>query len=160
MAALPAAAMYPDAGSVLELHAFRTAHHVGRAEGMQLTCGDQERVHGAHISPAPKAKHALTRTLTRCVRRGRVCKLKRVGPSKVSIEVGPGSLGSTPRPCSCIGLMAFAGRAAACSRQAAGRVVEVGPCYLALHTRPLYQVTSPACRNEHGSGLTAASIFI
>ena len=36
--------MYPDAGSVLELHAFRTAHHVGRAEGMQLTSGDQHTI--------------------------------------------------------------------------------------------------------------------
>ena len=47
-----AAAMYPDAGSVLDLHARGTAHHVGRAASMQLTCGDEERVHGAHISPA------------------------------------------------------------------------------------------------------------
>ena len=42
-------------GSVLELHGLGTAHHVGRAEGMQLTCvgcGDEERVHGAHRNSA------------------------------------------------------------------------------------------------------------
>ena len=77
-----AAAMYPDAGSVLELHAFRTDHHVGRAEGMQLTCGDQERVHGAHISPAADARLGASSLLTSySVRGGRVCSLKRVDPN-------------------------------------------------------------------------------
>ena len=47
-----AAAMYPDAGSVLELHGLGTAHHVGRAQTMQLTRGDEERVHGAHRNSA------------------------------------------------------------------------------------------------------------
>ena len=94
MAALPAAAMYPDAGSVLELHAFRTAHHVGRAEGMQLTCGDQERVHGAHRSPAADARLGASSLLTSySVRGGRVCSLKRVDPSKVMSEVSLGGLG-------------------------------------------------------------------
>ena len=101
--------MYPDAGSVLELHAFRTAHHVGRAEGMQLTCGDQERVHGAHRSPAADARLGACSLLTSySVRGGRVCSLKRVGPSKVMSEVSLGGLGLTPRPPPSIGLMASA----------------------------------------------------
>ena len=153
--------MYPDAGSVLELHAFRTAHHVGRAEGMQLTCGDEERVHGAHISPAAEARLGASSLLTSySVRGGRICKVRRVGPSKVVTEVGLGGLGLTPRPPSSIGRMASAGRAAACSRQAAGRVVEADPCSIAWQASPQDRVSTPECRTEHGSCLTAANIFI
>ena len=126
MAALPAAAMYPDAGSVLELHAFRTAHHVGRAEGMQLTCGDEVPGPGAHISPAADARLGASSLLTSySVRGGRVCSLKRVDPSKVMSEVSLGGLGLTPRPPPSIGLMASAGRPAAWPRQAEGRTIEV-----------------------------------
>ena len=39
---------------------------------------------------------------------GRVCKLKRVGPSKVTSEAGLGGLGLSPRPLSSIGRMASA----------------------------------------------------
>ena len=154
MAALPAAAMYPDAGSVLELHAFRTAHHVGRAEGMQLTCGDEERVHGAHISPAADARLGASSLLTSySVRGGRVCSLKRVDPSKVMSEVSLGGLGLTPRPPPSIGLMASAGRPAAWPRQAEGRTIEVESSSLAPRASPRDRVTTPAGREEPGTSL-------
>ena len=153
-AALPAAAMYPDAGSVLELHAFRTAHHVGRAEGMQLTCGDQERVHGAHISPAAEARLGASSLLTSySVRGGRVCSLKRVDPSKVMSEVSLGGLGLTPRPPPSIGLMASAGRPAAWPRQAEGRTIEGESSSLAPRASPRDRVTTPAGREEPGTSL-------
>ena len=149
-----AAAMYPDAGSVLELHAFRTAHHVGRAAGMQLTCGDQERVHGAHISPAADARLGACSLLTSySVRGGRVCSLKRVGPSKVMSEVSLGGLGLTPRPPPSIGLMASAGRPAAWPRQAEGRTIEVESSSLAPRASPRDRVTTPAGREEPGTSL-------
>ena len=154
MAALPAAAMYPDAGSVLELHAFRTDHHVGRAEGMQLTCGDQERVHGAHISPAADARLGASSLLTSySVRGGRVCSLKRVDPSKVMSEVSLGGLGLTPRPPPSIGLMASAGRPAAWPRQAEGRTIEVESSSLAPRASPRDRATTPAGREEPGTSL-------
>ena len=96
MAALPAGAGTRRLGSVLELHAFRTDHHVGRAEGMQLTCGDEVPGPGAHISPAADARLGASSLLTSySVRGGRVCSLKRVDPSKVMSELSLGGLGLT-----------------------------------------------------------------
>ena len=86
--------------SVLELHAFRTAHHVGRAEGMQLTCGDQERVHGAHISPAADARLGACSLLTSHSVRGGRSLLAQTGRSEqgdVRSQSRRG-LGLTPRP--------------------------------------------------------------
>ena len=146
--------MYPDAGSVLELHAFRTAHHVGRAEGMQLTCGDEVPGPGAHISPAAKARLGACSLLTSySVRGGRVCSLKRVDPSKVMSEVSLGGLGLTPRPPPSIGLMASAGRPAAWPRQAEGRTIEVESSSLTPRASPRDRVTTPAGREEPGTSL-------
>ena len=51
-----AAAMYPDVGSVLELQV-GTAHHVGRAQTMQLTRGDGYM----GLTSVQRRKHAVAR---------------------------------------------------------------------------------------------------
>ena len=146
--------MYPDAGSVLELHAFRTAHHVGRAEGMQLTSGDQERVHGAHISPAADARLGASSLLTSySVRGGRVCSLKRVDPSKVMSEVSLGGLGLTPRTPPFHRTHGLRRTTCGMARQASGRTIEVESSSLAPRASPRDRVTTPAGREEPGTSL-------
>jgi len=142
--------MYPDAGSVLDLHAFRTAHHVGRAASVQLTCGDQERVHGAHISPAPK--HALTTTLT-----------VRPEGSSLQAETGRSEQGDVrsrsrwprlvPPPPLFHRTHGLRGRALGCSRQGEGCTIEVDSSSLTPGVGRLYQVTTPAGREEPGTSL-------
>ena len=44
--------MYPLLVATRELHAFRTAHMMGRAEGMQLKHRASVRVHGGRVCAA------------------------------------------------------------------------------------------------------------
>ena len=106
------------------------------------------------LRPAAEARLGASSLLTSySVRGGRVCSLKRVGPSKVMSEVSLGGLGLTPRPPPSIGLMASAGRPAAWPRQAEGRTIEVESSSLAPRASPRDRVTTPAGREEPGTSL-------
>ena len=115
---------------------------------------ERQRRQKVHSVPAAEARLGASSLLTSySVRGGRVCSLKRVGPSKVMSEVSLGGLGLTPRPPPSIGLMASAGRPAAWPRQAEGRTIEVESSSLAPRASPRDRVTTPAGREEPGTSL-------
>ena len=81
-AALPAAAMYPDAGSVLELHARGTAHMIpGRAASMRLK----------HSGNAPGPSAARSAASTRSKRFVMVLATKQLQQASVVMDPDPNS---------------------------------------------------------------------